>query len=115
MTAVSSMSVAQAMEACASELSALARRCEELQHHLAPALEGTVPMEEAQALDLMTQTLAALGHYLSALADDVPADAMVDPRAAAAGVTLSDLAHRLIGTEPAGAGASGDFEMFGSA
>ncbi|RAK57164.1 hypothetical protein [Phenylobacterium deserti] len=115
MTAASAMSVAQAMEACASELSALARRCEALQHHLAPALEGTALVEEAQALDLMTQTLGALGHYLSALADDVPADAMVDPRAAAAGVTLTDLAHRLIGHEAPGAGASGDFEMFGGA
>jgi len=115
MTAASAMSVAQAMEACASELSALARRCEALQHHLAPALETKSLVEEAQALDLMTQTLAALGHYLSALADDVPAAAMVDPRAAAAGVTLADLAHRLLGAEAPGGSDSGEFEMFGAA
>lgn len=113
-SAAPDMTVAKAMETCAGELAWLARRCERLQDHLSPLLQRADDIVEAQALDLITQTLAALSDYLAALSNDVPVEAKVDPRAAAAGVTLAGLADRLLGAGETEAEDAGDLDMFGA-
>jgi hypothetical protein len=52
--------LSRTLGACASELAALADRCEALQAGLAPALQSGAAIEEAQTLDLLTQSLAAV-------------------------------------------------------
>lgn len=107
--------VATALLTCAEELSELSGVCERLQGHLSPLLMRGADVEEAQSLDVVTQSLGALSDYLAALALDVPSDAMVDPRAAAAGLTLSGLAARLTGVRPGAEEPSGDLDLFGAA
>jgi hypothetical protein len=106
--------VASALETCAQELSELSGVCQRLQAHLSPLLLRGADVEEAQALDVVTQSLGALADYLSALALDVPAEVQVDPQAAAAGLTLSALAARLTGAQASDDETSGDLDLFGA-
>jgi hypothetical protein len=106
------MSLALALEICAVELATLARRCEQLQDGLAPALRRIEDVANAQAVDLVTQTARALAQYLIALAGQAPADLTVDVAAAAQPLTLAALAQRLLGGETAAAD-PGDLDLFG--
>jgi hypothetical protein len=103
-----------ALGACADELAALASRCEALQSELAPALQGGAAIEEAQSLDLLTQSLSAVSLYLAALSTALPQDWTVDPRPAAALVPLAELARRLTGGAFPPPAASGDLDLFGA-
>lgn len=105
--------LSRTLGACARELSALAARCEELQTGLAPALRSGAAIEEAQALDLLTQSLAAVAGYLGEVSAELPAELTIDPRDAAAKVPLAEMARRLVGMRPHAAPESGELEMFG--
>ena len=89
-------------------------RCEALQAGLAPALQTGAAIEEAQTLDLLTQTLAAVADYLHALAAGLPSEWAVDARPAAALVPLSELARRLAGGGFHAAPDSGELDLFGA-
>ena len=71
-------------------------------------------MEELQALDRVTQHLAALARYVGVLSDEPAAAHEVDLTAALRAVPLAALARSLEKAEPhAGAlGDAGDFELF---
>jgi hypothetical protein len=91
-----------------------------LQSALGPALNAVAEQDpailhKAQALDLMAQRLDSLSIFVAGLARNTPPSTLVDPAAAADGVFLSDLAHRLIGQglRPAAQSLpSGDMELF---
>jgi hypothetical protein len=100
--------------ACAGELAVLAGRCEALQAGLAPALQGGAVIEEAQSLDLVTQSLAAVADYLNVLAAGLPPEWVVDAQPAAATVPLSELARRLVGGAPHAPSESGELDLFGA-
>lgn len=100
--------------ACAGELAALADRCEALQAGLAPALQSGAAIEEAQTLDLLTQTLAAVADYLHALSANLPADWQVDAAQAAAIVPLTELAWRLAGGPMHTPPETGELDLFGA-
>lgn len=99
--------------ACAGELAALADRCEALQAGLAPALQSGAAIEEAQTLDMLTQSLAAVADYLHALAADIPKDWVVDAGPATSAVRLTELAKRLAGGALLPAPESGELDLFG--
>jgi hypothetical protein len=90
-----------------------------LQSALGPALSAVAErdpaiLHKAQALDLMAQRLDSLSIFVAGLARITPVSSRVDPSAAAEGVFLSDLAHRL--ANPATVTEvveSGDMELFG--
>jgi hypothetical protein len=100
--------------ACAGELAALADRCEALQAGLAPALQSGAAIEEAQTLDLLTQSLAAVADYLHALSSALPAEWVVDAAPAAAIVPLAELARRLTGAGLHAPPESGELDLFGA-
>ena len=106
--------LSRTLGACAGELAALADRCEALQAGLAPALQSGAAIEEAQTLDILTQSLAAVADYLHVLAADLPKDWIVDPGPAVAAVQLSELAKRLAGGGQLPAPESGEVDMFGA-
>jgi hypothetical protein len=107
--------LSHALGACATELAALADRCEALQAGLAPALQSGAAIEEAQTLDLLTQSLCSVADYLHALSAGLPADWSVDPTAAAALVPLTELARRLTGGALRAPAESGELDFFGAA
>jgi hypothetical protein len=109
----SGLSLTRALTACADELAALSGRCGRLQGALAPGLAGAAAIEEAQGLDLVTQSLEALATYLETLARGLPADWTVDAQAAAADLPLAELARRLLGQAPEAAD-SGELDLFGA-
>lgn len=100
--------------ACAGELAALADRCEALQAGLAPALQTGAAIEEAQTLDLLTQSLAAVADYLHVLSTSLPADWVVDAGPAAAIVPLTELAWRLVGGALHSPPETGELDLFGA-
>jgi hypothetical protein len=106
--------LSRTLSACAGELAALADRCETLQAGLAPALQSGAAIEEAQTLDLLTQTLGAVADYLHALSAGLPADWAVDARRAAALVPLTELAWRLLGGPHHPPPESGELDLFGA-
>ena len=106
--------LSRTLGACAGELAALADRCESLQAGLAPALQSGAAIEEAQTLDILTQSLAAVADYLHALSADLPVDWVVDASPAAAAVRLSELAKRLAGGAPPAAAEAGELDLFGA-
>jgi hypothetical protein len=106
--------LSRTLSACASELAALADRCETLQAGLAPALQTGAAIEEAQTLDLLTQSIAAVADYIHALAANLPADWHVDARPAAAIVPLAELAWRLAGGALHAPPESGELDLFGA-
>lgn len=75
-------------------------------------------IEALQALDLLTQQLQGVAAFLDALAPTLPADWVGDAAAAAQGVTMSDLAHRLGRPHDellhAAGGDAGALELFGA-
>ena len=100
--------------AAAGELAALADRCEALQAGLAPALQTGAAIEEAQTLDLLTQSLAAVADFLHALSAGLPAEWLVDAAPAAAIVPLSELAWRLSGGPLHAPPETGELDLFGA-
>jgi hypothetical protein len=106
--------LSRTLGACAGELAALADRCEALQAGLAPALQSGAAIEEAQTLDLLTQTLAAVSDYLGALAVTLPPDWTVDAAQAASIVPLTELARRLVGGVCLKPPESGELDLFGA-
>jgi hypothetical protein len=105
--------LSRTLGACAGELAALADRCESLQAGLAPALQTGAAIEEAQTLDALTQSLAAVADYLHALSSELPAEWFVDAGPAAAVVPLTELAWRLLGRPPHQPPESGELDLFG--
>lgn len=72
---------------------------------------GTAGMEDMQALDLLTQSLADLGRFLGQLAPFSPLVA-VPLHGPAAQIGLHSLALRLQGLAVQEEGGSGDMELF---
>jgi hypothetical protein len=105
----------RALAACAGELADLAGRCGRLQATLAPGLAAPAAIEDAQGLDLVTQSLEALAAYLETLARGLPAGWTVDAEAAAAGLPLAGLARRLLGQAPEAAADNGELDLFEAA
>jgi len=113
MSAASVQPLSRTLGACAGELASLADRCEALQAGLAPALQTGAAIEEAQTLDLLTQSLAAIADYLNELSAGIAPDWTVDAQSAVALVPLTELARRLTGgalTIPAD---PGELDLFG--
>jgi hypothetical protein len=108
-----SQPLSQTLQACAQELAAWADRCETLQAGLSPVLQNKAAIEEAQILDLMTQSLGAMADYLKALAAGLPADWRVDAAPAAAILPLAELARRLSGGAGDRPSEAGDLDLFG--
>jgi hypothetical protein len=106
--------LSRTLSACAGELAAMADRCEALQAGLAPALQSGAAIEEAQTLDLLTQTLAAVADYLHAVSADLPSEWALDIRPAAAVVPLTELAWRLLGGQFHAPPESGELDLFGA-
>jgi len=106
--------LSRTLGACAGELAALADRCEALQAGLAPALQTGAAIEEAQTLDLLTQSLAAVADYLHALAQILPGDWQVNPQGAAQIVPLTELAWRLVGGPAHPPPETGELDFFGA-
>lgn len=76
-----------------------------------------VLVRELQALDLVSQRLGVLGHFLRQVAGAVQYNSAVDLTAALASVPLQDMADRLAAhaadeEAPAEAFDSGDFDLF---
>lgn len=73
-------------------------------------------LQALQSFDLIEQQLRSLAGFLANLNKVAAPDWQLDPRMALAAVTLSDLASRLAGREPAplaqDASVFGDFEFF---
>lgn len=114
MSRASFQPLSRTLGACAGELAALADRCEALQAGLAPALQSGAAIEEAQTLDLLTQSLSAVADYLNALSAGLPGDWIVDAGAAATLVPLTELARRLIGGALHAPPESGELDLFGA-
>jgi hypothetical protein len=117
---------AEPLRLAAIELADLARAGDQLQRviaHLAAgagALDAEL-MQEAQGADLLSQRLQGMAAFLRALADAVPAGAVIDVQTAMIDLTLAEQARRLAGpppTEPieptAADPASGDLLLFGT-
>ena len=114
MADLSHQPLSRTLGACAGELAALAGLCEALQAGLAPALQGGAAIEEAQTLDLLTQTLGAVADYLHVLAAALPSDWTVDTTPAAASVPLTELAWRLVGGAFHAPPETGELDLFGA-
>lgn len=106
--------MSRALGACAGELATLADRCEALQAGLAPALQTGAAIEEAQTLDLLTQSLAAVADYLHALSALAPVDWRLDTGPAIAVVPLTELAWRLRGGALHPPPETGELDFFGA-
>lgn len=106
--------LSRTLAACAGELATLADRCEALQAGLAPALQTGAAIEEAQTLDLLTQSLVAVSDYLHALSATLPAEWLVDAAPAVAVVPLTELAWRLLGGALLPPPDTGELDFFGA-
>jgi methionine synthase I (cobalamin-dependent) len=111
-------SMAQVLQAMAREMAALAQEAERLQA-LTGALVGggadAALIEDAQALDALTQRLSALAGLLARIGQDAPAGWRLDIAPALAGVTLSDLAARIghpVAAPSQAVAPTGDCELF---
>jgi hypothetical protein len=90
--------MAQVLQAVALEMAAAAQEAERLQALTGALMRGgadAAAVEDAQALDALTQRLSALAGLLARLGQDAPEDWRLDIAPALAGVTLSDLAARI--------------------
>jgi hypothetical protein len=112
--------LAEVLQAAAAETSNLSRAAERLQSLASDLIQRAVEgdpalMEEAQGLDVLAQTLAALADFLQRVGQDVPSNWRLDIAPALDGVSLSDLAYRL-GHKDAGAreavAPTGECELF---
>ena len=103
----------------ARELATLATTSDTLQDALANALAAggeqakldVDALQSLQGLDLLTQTLDALGHVMARLADDPMTTGHVDLSAALQTVPLSGLANRLAGGQ-GDVGSDMEFDLF---
>ncbi len=82
------------------ELVHLARLLDNLQAHIRPLLQEAAAHDanmllQMQSFDHIDQAVQALGDFFTALARETPGPWLVDPAAAARGVSLSDLSSRL--------------------
>lgn len=102
--------MSQVLGACAAELADLARLCEELQGALTPGF-SSANIQDAQALDLVTQSLAALSQYLGSMAAEAPGSWALDPTALAAALPLASLGDRLVAAKTT-AEAAGELCLF---
>ncbi|MEO1000571.1 MAG: hypothetical protein AAFW69_08235 [Pseudomonadota bacterium] len=90
----------------ASELAALARIADGVQHDVADLCElvsaagDPIGIDDLQALDRLTQSLDDLARFHAVLATQVPAAWSVDAAAAAGELDLAELAARLSGRVP---------------
>lgn len=105
--------MSQVLGACAVELADLAVRCETLQSALSAGF-SRANVEDAQAFDLITQTLAALSQYLGSIAAETPASWTLDPTASAAALPLASLGDRLVSAKTT-TEAAGDLFLFDDA
>lgn len=71
-------------------------------------------LQALQSIDHIEQKMRCLAGFLTGIAQAAAPGWQIDPRAALAAITLSDLAMRLGGGEPTAQEASsfGDFELF---
>jgi hypothetical protein len=111
-------SMAQVLQAMAGEMAALAQEAERLQA-LTGALIGdgadAAVIEDAQALDALTQRLSALAGLLARFGNDVPVGWRLDIAPALTGVNLSDLAARIghpVAAPSQAVAPTGDCELF---
>jgi hypothetical protein len=111
-------SMPEVLAAVAREMAALAQEAERLQ-----ALTGALmrdgadaaAIEDAQALDVLTQKLNALAGLLARLGQDAPQGWRLDIAPALAGLTLSDLAARIghpVASPSQTVAPTGDCELF---
>jgi hypothetical protein len=101
MASISSQApMSQVLGACAVELADLNRLCVMLQSALSAGF-SRANLQDAQAFDLVTQTLAALSQYMGALAAEAPSAWTLDPTALAAALPLASLGDRLVAAETA--------------
>jgi hypothetical protein len=93
--------LSQVLLAAATETGELSRAAERLQSlagdliRRAGGKADAGLLEEAQGLDALAQTLAALTGFLRRVAEDAPNDVRLDLTRALAAIPLSDLANRL--------------------
>jgi hypothetical protein len=76
---------------------------------------STHVLVEAQGLDAMVQRLSALSAFLQALSPAVPAHWIIDPTAAAQGLSLADSARRFacrVEEHTSGKITSGEIDLF---
>ncbi|MDB5452919.1 MAG: hypothetical protein JWO33_1497 [Caulobacteraceae bacterium] len=111
--ASSPLPMSQLLAACARELTDLTQTCEALQDALSSGF-GQAAIQDAQALDLVTQSLAALSQYLGAIGAAAPPDWILDATAVAQALPLAGLGARLIGAQPPSE-AEGELFLFESA
>jgi hypothetical protein len=111
-------SMPEVLDAVAREMAALAREAERLQ-----ALTGALmrngadaaAIEDAQALDSLTQTLSGLAALLARLGQDAPEGWRLDIAPALAALTLSDMAARIghpVAASSQAVAPTGDCELF---
>jgi hypothetical protein len=116
--------VVETLSAVAGEVRALAQLGDRLQALISVALVADSMthvdhVREFQAIDLLAQRLHGVSSFIDALADGAPTEWTLDAAAAAAHITLSDLAKRLGGsakasvTPAADPADMGDLELFG--
>ena len=112
--------LAEVLQAAAAETSNLSRAAERLQSLASDLIRRAVDgdpalMVEAQGLDVLAQTLAALSAFLQRVGQDASPDWRLDIAPALDSVSLSDLAYRL-GHKDADIGEmvapAGDCELF---
>lgn len=102
------------------ELVHLAWLLDNLQAHIRPLLQeaaahDTNMLLQMQSFDHIGQAVQALGDFFTALARETPGPLLVDPAAAARGVSLSDLSSRLGFTSEEKSPCSvprGEYELF---
>jgi len=112
--------LADVLQAAADETLDLSRTAERLQSLTSDlirraALRDPAVVQDAQALDLLAQTLAALAQFLQRVGQDVPVQWRLDTTAALNGLALSDLATRLGHKDAASAepvAPAGECELF---
>ena len=91
--------LAEPLRLAAGELGDLVNLSERLQALLAQLMREAAPstqrMVEAQAADLLSQRLAGVQSYLTALAEAAPTEAQIDVAPAVMGLLLGEQAQRL--------------------
>ena len=89
------------LEALGEEFFELGRFTEEFQSTLSPALlqvaGNSQCHRDVQSLDLLSQRLTALSHYVLTIGRLLPSDWQVNSHHALSNITLSDLQYRLKG------------------
>lgn len=104
--------------ALGEEFSALGQFTESFQTSLSPALLRVANDPDChrnvQTLDLLSQRLTALSHYVLSIGREVPKDVRINSQIALRNISLADLAYRLRGAPlpPEPEKHSGELELF---